>query len=151
MGRKQRLFTGSARVAAKLLIRRCEHPGCLLPARFCDIDHADEWGRDGGTTDQANSHIRCNPHNRAKSKRKWRTRRATNGKNYTIREDGTIMLPIGARQPGFEADEPPTRTMIDHRVDDITWDQLVTHIKLHTVEHLLAHRRPEPPRMRPSE
>ncbi len=141
MGRKQRLFNGSSREAAKLLVKRCEHPGCRLPAKFCDVDHADEWERDGGSTDQANGGIRCNPDNRAKTKRNWRTKRATNGKNYTIREDGTIMLPIGARQPAFDDDGAPANEMIDHRVDDVTWDQLVTRIKSHTVEHLIAQRR----------
>lgn len=106
MGRKHRLYTGSAREAAKLLIKRCEHPGCRLPVKFCDVDHADEWGRDDGPTDQANSGVRCGPHNRAKTRHRWRTRRATNGATYTIREDGTIMLPIGARPPTFDVDAP---------------------------------------------
>jgi hypothetical protein len=62
MGRRRRLFEGSAREAAKLLVLRCEHPGCELPADLCDVDHADEWA-DGGVTDQQNSRIRCGSHN----------------------------------------------------------------------------------------
>lgn len=151
MGRKQRLYTGSAREAAKLLIKRCEHPGCRLPVRFCDVDHADEWDRDAGRTDQANSGVRCGPHNRAKTRHRWRTRRATNGATYTIREDGTIMLPIGARRPTFD-DEPSgddrSHEVIDHLVDDITWDQLVTRVKHHTLEYLLDQRRRERHRAR---
>lgn len=148
MGRRQRLFTGSSREAAKLLIKHCEHPGCRLPTKFCDVDHADEWDRDDGPTDQANGGVRCNPDNRAKTRHTWRTKRATNGRNYTIREDGTIMLPIGARRPVFD-DDPPTvdppidDNVVDHRVNDITWNQLVTRIKCHTVEHLVAQRRNE--------
>ena len=140
MGRKQRLYSGSPREAAKLLFRRCEHPGCRLPVKFCDVDHADEWDRDDGATDQANSGIRCGPHNRAKTTHKWRTKRSTSGKGYTIREDGTIMLPIGARQPRFD-DDPPSNEIIDHLVDDITWDQLVTRIEYHTVKHFVDQRR----------
>lgn len=137
MGRKQRLYQGSAREAAKLLMKRCEHPGCRLPVKFCDVDHADEWERDGGSTDQENGRSRCNPHNALKSTKRWRSKRATNGKTYTIREDGTIMLPIGARRPTFDDDPPPDRLP----VDDITWDQLVTRIKYHTLGDLLGQRR----------
>ncbi len=49
-GRKTRLYTGSARDAAKLLISRCQHPGCRMPARFSQVDHADEWIADEGGT-----------------------------------------------------------------------------------------------------
>lgn len=109
-GRRQRLFAGAAREAAKLLILYCEHPGCDLPADFCDIDHAEEWA-DGGATDQANARLRCGSHNTLKSRRRWRSRRATNGRTYTVRADGTIMLPVGARPPTFpshdeESDDP---------------------------------------------
>lgn len=109
MGRRRRLYTGSAREAAKLLITRCQHPGCRLPARFSDVDHADEWVADRGATDQANADIRCGPHNRAKSRHRWRTRRATDGTTYTLRADGTVMLPVGARPPEFaEPDDLPS-------------------------------------------
>ena len=62
MGRRRRLFAGAAREAAKLLVLRCEHPGCELPADLCDVDHAAEW-TDGGEADQHNSRIRCSSHN----------------------------------------------------------------------------------------
>ena len=104
LGHRQRLFTGAAREAAKLLIRHCEHPGCDLPADWCHVDHQVEWAA-GGTTDQTNSGIACGRHNIAKSTRRWRTKRATNGRNYTIRPDGTIILPVGARPPTFPADD----------------------------------------------
>ena len=103
MGRRRRLFQGPARQAAKLLILRCEHPGCELPADLCDVDHADEWTH-GGPTDQENSRIRCGTHNTDKTKHRWRSQRATNGRTYTIRPDGTIMLPIGVRPPTFPND-----------------------------------------------
>lgn len=100
MGRRRRLFQGPAREAARLLVLRCEHPGCELPADLCDIDHADEWA-DGGLTDQDNARIRCDTHNIEKTKNRWQSKRATNGHTYTIRADGTIMLPTGARPPTF--------------------------------------------------
>ena len=103
MGRRRRLFDGPAREAAKLLVTRCEHPGCELPTDLCDVDHADEW-TDGGHTDQHNSRIRCGSHNVDKSKHRWRSRRASNGRTYTIRSDGTIMLPVGVRPPTFPSE-----------------------------------------------
>lgn len=107
LGRRQRLFTGAVREAAKLLIIRCEHPGCGLPADFCDVDHATEWAN-GGPTNQTNSRIRCGGHNVDKTRHRWQSKRATNGRTYTIRNDGTIMLPVGVRPPTFpdEDDDP---------------------------------------------
>ena len=103
-GRRQRLFAGAAREAAQLLVLRCDHPGCDLPADWCDVDHAVEWA-DGGTTDQSNAGIRCGRHNVAKTKRRWRIRRAHDGRRYTIRADGTIILPVGVRPPTFPDDD----------------------------------------------
>ena len=103
LGRSQRLFTGAAREAAKLLVTRCEHPGCDLPADWCEIDHSVGWAA-GGRTDQANAGIECARHNVAKSTRRHRTKRGANGRNYTIRHDGTIMLPAGTRPPAFAAE-----------------------------------------------
>lgn len=107
LGRRQRLFTGSARQAAELLIKRCEHAGCEIPADWCDVDHNLEWNRDHGTTDQHNGRILCRGHNLDKHRRRWRTKRARNGSSYTIREDGTLILPVGARPPNFPDDADP--------------------------------------------
>ncbi len=106
MGRDSRLFTGYARQAALLLVTRCDHPGCDLPAEFCDVDHNIEWA-DGGRTDQNNARPRCSTHNRFKSRNKWQSKQATNGYHYTIRQDGTIVLPIGARPPTFPNETEP--------------------------------------------
>jgi hypothetical protein len=104
LGRRQRLFTGAARDAAKLMVMHCEHPGCDLPAEWCDVDHQVEWAA-GGATDQSNAGIQCGRHNVAKTRRRWRTRRSITGRNYTIRPDGTIVLPVGVRQPVFPSDD----------------------------------------------
>ncbi len=112
-GRKQRLFTGSARDAAKLLARHCSHPGCDLPTEWCQVDHADEWERDVGPTDQSNSRIACGFHNRWKHRTGARSKRATDGHRYVIRADGTAMLPVGARAPIFP-DDPDDTDGPDH-------------------------------------
>ena len=101
MGRQQRLFTGSARTAAKLLVKRCERAGCELPGDWSDVDHINEWQRDGGSTDQRNSAILCRHDNNDKHHKRWRTKRATNGSSYTIDANGKLLLPVGARPPKF--------------------------------------------------
>jgi hypothetical protein len=102
-GRRQRLFAGPAREAAKLLFRRCSHPGCSVPADLCEVDHADEWVRDRGHTDQRNSNIECRTHNRFKSGARWRVARH-DGRVFHIRPDGSIILPVGARTPDLTVD-----------------------------------------------
>lgn len=124
-GRKQRLFEGAAREAAQLLLRHCEHPGCDLPADWCEVDHNTEWTQ-GGTTDQANAGVLCGSHNRAKHRLKLRRRRATNGVNYTIRTDGTIILPVGARVPKFGPHDPdgPEDPDETRRMSDLARERL---------------------------
>jgi hypothetical protein len=103
-GTKQRLFAGLARQAAMLLARTCEFPGCTLPASWSQVDHNHEWAA-GGRTDQRNANIGCGHHNRVKHRERWRTRRSTRGRAYTIRADGTVILPVGERPPDLSIDE----------------------------------------------
>ena len=118
MGRKVRLFTGAAREAAKLLVRRCDHAGCDLPEEFCEVDHITEWS-DRGATDQINACPKCGPHNREKHHRKFSSRRSIHGQRYTIRPDGTIILPVGARPPIFpdESDDEAASDDIDDPIE----------------------------------
>ncbi len=112
-GRRVRLFTGSARRAASLLATRCEHPGCELPADVCEVDHAVEWA-DGGRTDQSNARVRCGGHNREKHRKRWRSKRSTDGRTFTIRADGTVMLPVGVRHPTFVDDPIDEARIAEH-------------------------------------
>ena len=107
LGRRARVFTGPARQAAKLLAVQCDHPGCGLPAELCEVDHSTEWS-DHGCTDQDNAGVECGTHNRLKHRKRWRTRRDNHGRTHTIRADGTIMLPVGARPPDFPDRPPPS-------------------------------------------
>jgi hypothetical protein len=104
-GTKQRLFSGLARQAALLLASTCTHPGCRLPARLCEVDHITEWSTGNGATDQDNADVRCGAHNRFKHRERWTTRRDSCGRVYSIRSDGTIVLPVGERAPDLSADE----------------------------------------------
>ena len=109
LGERKRLFTGNARIAATLLERFCNHPGCEIPADRCQIDH-NQSHTDGGRTDQANAGPECGPHNRFKYRNRWRTRRSDNGRTYTIRPDGTLVLFVGERPPQFTRADDHDRT-----------------------------------------
>lgn len=61
-GRKSRLFTGSARLAAQLGNTHCVWPGCEVPTTACQIDHISPWA-DGGCTCPENSCPMCGRHN----------------------------------------------------------------------------------------
>jgi hypothetical protein len=105
LGSTQRLFTGSARLAATLLARHCSTSGCLIPSDRCEVDHMVEHC-DGGATEPGNAAPKCGWHNRDKHRRRLRSRRARNGRVYDIRSDGTIILPVGERPPDLTADDP---------------------------------------------
>ncbi len=105
MGRTSRLFTGNSRSAAQMLVIRCTHPGCDVPATFCDVDHRKEWG-DGGPTDQANAMPLCGPDDRWKHANDIRSRRATNGRIYLIRPDGSTIKPASEREPEWSEPAP---------------------------------------------
>lgn len=90
VGRRQRLFTGSPRLAAMLATTRCYWHGCWTPATKCQIDHLTPF-RNGGATNSANGLPACGGHNLTKEQgfHVWRTR------------DGTwvIQRPDGTRTP----------------------------------------------------
>lgn len=109
LSERARLFTGSARLAATLLHRTCVHPGCEVPADRCQVDHNLPHS-EGGATSQDNAQPACGPHNRAKHRHRWRMRRADNGRTYTVRSDGTLMLFTGESPPEFTLDEMAGRT-----------------------------------------
>lgn len=80
LGRRSRLFSGSARLAAILGDDGCYWPGCHVPATACQVDHVDPWhdpgrgGDNGGSTSPANAGPLCGHHNRIKAQgyRAWR-------------------------------------------------------------------------------
>ncbi len=106
LGRRRRLFTGAARVALKLMIRHCGHVGCDIGQQSCQIDHIDEWVRDGGATDVDNGKLKCGGHNRDKHRLGLTERTDRTGKLIQYRPDGTPITPVGQR---LHLD-PPTRS-----------------------------------------
>ena len=92
LGRRSRLFTGSARDAALLQAvldrgRRCLWPGCRH--RHCQIDHRHEWHHHGHTN-LDNAGPLCGRHNRHKT-RGYRTWRDPDGTWHIQRPDGTTI------------------------------------------------------------
>jgi len=62
-GRRSRVIPPAVR---RLLYQRdqhCTHPGCQVPARWCDAHHITHWAH-GGQTDAANLHLLCRRHHR---------------------------------------------------------------------------------------
>jgi hypothetical protein len=61
-GRSRRLFTGALADAIGARDRRCQMPGCLLPAAKCQVDHVHEH-QHGGATCEINGETACRFHN----------------------------------------------------------------------------------------
>ena len=116
MGRRQRLFTGASRDAAKLMATNCNHPGCGVAATFAQVDHLVEWG-DDGATDPENSSIACHRHNVTKHTH-YRVKRTEHGYVIYHRRDGTPMLAAGRRHPDQlpETDDQMTTRLTRERV-----------------------------------
>ena len=87
LGRRSRLFTGSARDAVLLADRWCIWPGCDLRSGHCQTDHTTPWTRDGPTRPD-NAAPLCPRHNRWKQ-HGYQTWRDPNGHWHTHRPDGT--------------------------------------------------------------
>ncbi len=88
LGRKARLFTGSARLAAQLQHPHCIWPGCDTPTSRCEVDHLYDHAR-GGPTNPANGAPLCGFHNRWKQKGFSISRDPVTGRWRTYRPDGS--------------------------------------------------------------
>ena len=87
LGRKQRLFRGSARDAAMFQALACYWKGCWIPASKCQIDHLDPWHHEG-RTNPGNGAPGCGHHNRLKE-RGFHAWRDPDGRWRILRPDGT--------------------------------------------------------------
>ncbi|MDG2114386.1 MAG: hypothetical protein P8N02_17455 [Actinomycetota bacterium] len=95
-GRSQRLFTGSAAVAARIGATHCGWRGCWVPNRHCQIDHLQPYQPCGpdelpGVTDQRNAELFCGRHNRVKTTRRYQVWRDHQGRWHIQRPDGTAL------------------------------------------------------------
>ena len=62
-GKARRRVPPPLRRALDLRDRHCTHPGCDMPARYCDAHHIRHWA-DGGKTELANLQLLCRRHHR---------------------------------------------------------------------------------------
>jgi hypothetical protein len=88
LGRKQRLFTGNARIAAHMGHPRCIWPGCEIPAARSQTDHLTPWN-DNGTTSPRDGAPCCERHNLFKHNHGYTITRDHHGHFHTYRPDGT--------------------------------------------------------------
>ncbi len=88
LGRRARLFTGSARLAAQLQHPHCIWPGCHIPTTGCEVDHLHDYGK-GGYTNPDNGAPLCGFHNRWKQRGFATTRDPVTGRWRTYRSDGS--------------------------------------------------------------
>ncbi|HUU61826.1 MAG TPA: DUF222 domain-containing protein [Acidimicrobiia bacterium] len=63
VGPSRRVVPPALRRALDLRDRGCTHPGCDIPARWCDAHHLHHWAQ-GGKTELANLRLLCRRHHR---------------------------------------------------------------------------------------
>jgi hypothetical protein len=77
-GRTTRLATPEQRLVLYATERGCTHPGCDIPANWCEVHHVTEWRR-GGPTDIDKLTLACGPDNRLADQDGWQTRKNARG------------------------------------------------------------------------
>ncbi|MFT4213403.1 MAG: DUF222 domain-containing protein [Microbacterium sp.] len=75
----------------KAVDERCRFPGCMMPARRCDLDHEIDAAL-GGPTEEENLSDKCRRHHVVKHKTRWKSQKLP---------DGTILWtsPTGRQYP----------------------------------------------------
>jgi hypothetical protein len=63
VGRRSRVVPAALRRALTARDGGCTHPGCDIPARWCDAHHLTHWAH-GGTTEPAELQLLCRRHHR---------------------------------------------------------------------------------------
>ncbi len=87
LGRRRRLFTGSAREAVMLLDDRCLWPGCDRPVSWCEADHSLGWKQHGATVPRNGGPL-CKRHNLLKERGSFRAWRCPDGEWHVTDADG---------------------------------------------------------------
>lgn len=78
LGRSTRVVSPALRKAVTLRDRHCQHPGCRVPAKWCDVHHLVHW-IDGGATDLDNLVLLCRRHHVDHHEGRWRISRGRDG------------------------------------------------------------------------
>ncbi len=78
-GRDTRLATAAQRLVLYATERGCTHPGCDVPAYWCQVHHANRDWAAGGQTNIDNLTLACGPDNRLVKDGGWRTHKSKDG------------------------------------------------------------------------
>jgi hypothetical protein len=92
LGREQRLYSATQRVALAIRDGGCLWPACDRPPSWTEAHHIDHWARDGGRTDIQRGVLLCRHHHLRLHNEGWAIRR----------REGRFWLepPPGSRHPG---------------------------------------------------
>jgi hypothetical protein len=74
MGRATRVVPDPLRRLLELRDEGCTHPGCQMPARWCDVHHRQHWA-EGGPTDPPNLQLLCSRHHTEAHQDDWHPKR----------------------------------------------------------------------------
>jgi Domain of unknown function (DUF222) len=77
-GRTTRLATPAQRLVLYARERGCTHPGCDIPAYWCQVHHTKDFAK-GGRTDIDEETLACGPHNRLATDGGWTTGKRPDG------------------------------------------------------------------------
>jgi Domain of unknown function (DUF222) len=78
-GRTTRLATPAQRLVLYATERGCTHPGCDIPAYWCQVHHAKKDWAKGGQSNIDEETLACGPHNRDVKEHGWTTRKSDKG------------------------------------------------------------------------
>jgi hypothetical protein len=78
LGRSTPVVSAALRMAVMLRDRHYRHPGCRVPAKWCDVHHLVHW-IDGGATDLDNLVLLCRRHHVDHHEGEWHISRAPDG------------------------------------------------------------------------
>jgi len=88
VGREQRMFTRTQRIALAARDGGCRFGGCERPPSWCEAHHIQQWDRDHGATDIANGILLCRHHHLLLHNNGWEINR--NGAEYSLIPPRTV-------------------------------------------------------------
>lgn len=75
VGREQRLYTSTQRIALAVRDGGCMFPECRVPASYCEAHHCDHWQEDHGRTDIDRGILLCRHHHMLLHNNGWKIAR----------------------------------------------------------------------------
>jgi hypothetical protein len=108
VGRDRYVVPADMRRFLRLRDETCRFPGCNRGAKFCDVDHSDEW-QDGGHTDVQNLAHLCKSHHGLKTYTAWSLEHGNgdDGELLWTAPRGGVFVTEPANTIGFKATPPP--------------------------------------------